>query len=69
MPPYLSVSGAAAYLSLTPKSLYHRIERRTIPFIRRQRRIWFDQAALDRWMRKGIVDGTHEPSTSVPVGA
>jgi excisionase family DNA binding protein len=61
MPPFLSVPSAAAYLSLTPKSMYHRIARRTVPFIKQGRRILFDQAALDRWMSRAKIDATNAP--------
>jgi excisionase family DNA binding protein len=53
---YLTIRDAATYLSLTERALYHRIDRRTVPFIKRGRRVWFDRVALDRWMRDGAVD-------------
>jgi excisionase family DNA binding protein len=53
---YLSIRDAATYLSLTTRALYHRVDRRTVPFIKRGHRVWFDRIALDRWMREGAVD-------------
>ena len=53
---YLNVRDAATYLSLTTRALYHRVDRRTVPFIKRGHRVWFDRVALDRWMRDGAVD-------------
>jgi excisionase family DNA binding protein len=53
---YLNIRDAATYLSLTTRALYHRVERRTVPFIKRGHRVWFDRLALDRWMRDGAVD-------------
>lgn len=50
------MGGAAAYLSLTKKALYHRVSRREIPFIKQGRRVLFDRYALDRWMEKKAVD-------------
>ena len=55
---YLGVSAAAVYLSLSKKAIYHRVARRTIPFIKRGKRVFFDSQALDRWMRRGRVDAT-----------
>jgi excisionase family DNA binding protein len=53
---YLDARGAASYLSLTKKALYHRVSRRSIPYIRVGRLLRFDRDALDRWMRRGSVD-------------
>ena len=53
---YLTIRDAAGYLSLTERALYHRVERRTVPYIKRGHRVWFDRFALDRWMREGAVD-------------
>jgi excisionase family DNA binding protein len=55
-PRFLTVHAAAAYLSLSRRALYHRVERGSIPFLRRGRRLWFDRKALDRWMAAGGVD-------------
>ena len=55
---YLDVSAAAVYLSLSEKAIYHRVARRTIPFIKRERRVLFDTHALDRWMRRSSIDAT-----------
>jgi excisionase family DNA binding protein len=46
----------AVYLSLSTRALYHRVERRTIPFVKRGRRLWVDRLALDRWMTAGTSD-------------
>jgi excisionase family DNA binding protein len=55
-PRFLTVHAAAAYLSLSRRALYHRVERRSIPFLKRGRRLWFDRTVLDRWMAAGAVD-------------
>jgi excisionase family DNA binding protein len=55
-PRFLTVHATAAYLSLSTRAIYHRVERRTIPFLKRGRRLWFDRLALDRWMTAGAVD-------------
>ena len=56
---YLDAGGAASYLALTKKAVYHRVSRRTIPYIRVGRLLRFDRDALDRWMRKSAVDSRH----------
>jgi excisionase family DNA binding protein len=58
---YLDARGAASYLALTKKAVYHRVSRRTIPYIRVGRLLRFDRDALDRWMRKSAVDSRHAP--------
>jgi excisionase family DNA binding protein len=60
-PRYLDVRGTAAYLALTRKALYHRVSRRSIPFIKVGRLLRFDRQALDRWIRKGAVDNGGGP--------
>jgi excisionase family DNA binding protein len=55
-PRFLTVHAAAAYLSLSRRALYHRVERRSIPFLKRGRCLWFDRTVLDRWMAAGAVD-------------
>jgi excisionase family DNA binding protein len=55
-PRFLTVHAAAVYLSLSRRALYHRVERRSIPFLKRGRRLWFDRKVLDRWMAAGAVD-------------
>ena len=41
-------------------SLYHRVNRRQMPFVRKGRVIRFDRFALDRWMAKGVRHGFDE---------
>jgi excisionase family DNA binding protein len=56
VPRFLTVPATAVYLSLSTRALYHRVERRTIPFLKHGRRLWFDRQALDRWMSAGAID-------------
>jgi len=51
-PYWLDVPAAARYLCMTPHAIYHRINRRDIPFVRQGRMVRFDRHELDRWMRK-----------------
>src|SRR5438128_8727427 len=59
-PRWLDVDTAAQYLCMSRHALYHRISRRQIPFVRRDRIIRFDRQALDRWMSKGVRNGFEE---------
>lgn len=68
-PRYLDIPAASSYLSLTKRALYLRVANRSIPFIKKGRRVWFDRVALDRWMREGEIDGTarelHQPARNL----
>lgn len=48
---YLSTNEAARYLGATPKSVYHRVAARAIPFIKVGKKLWFDRQALDQWLQ------------------
>jgi excisionase family DNA binding protein len=50
---FLDVAGAAAYLSTTPKSIYHRVERGRLPHHRAGGRLLFDRAELRGWVERG----------------
>ena len=59
-PRWLDVDAAARYLCMSRHSLYHRVNRRQMPFVRQGRVIRFDRFALDRWMAKGVRHGFDE---------
>ena len=59
-PRWLDVQAAADYLCMSTDALYHRVQRRQIPFVRRGRIVRFDRLALDRWMDKGARHGFEE---------
>jgi len=50
---FLDVDGAAAYLSTTPKAIYHLVERRRLPHRRAGGRLLFDRAELRAWVEGG----------------
>jgi excisionase family DNA binding protein len=50
---YLTVSEAAAYLSLAKQTLYGFTSNRTIPFIKKAKRLLFLKSDLDRWLAGG----------------
>ena len=50
---FLDVAGAAAYLSTTPKAVYHQVERGRLPYRRVGGRLLFDRAELRAWVERG----------------
>ena len=50
---FLDVAGAAAYLSTTPKAIYHQVERGKLPYHRAGGRLLFDRAELRAWVERG----------------
>jgi len=53
----LSISEAAAFLRLSPKTLYFYVWQRKIPFIKYAGRLWFEKDRLAKW----IYDHRVEP--------
>ena len=49
---FLDVAGAAAYLSTTPKAIYHQVERGRLPHHRAGGRLLFDRAELRAWVER-----------------
>jgi excisionase family DNA binding protein len=50
---FLSVEGAAEYLSTTPRAIYHLVERRRLPHYRPDGRLLFDRAELRAYVERG----------------
>jgi excisionase family DNA binding protein len=50
---FLDADGAAEFLGLTRKALYHLLERRRLPHHRPAGRLLFDRAALRAWVESG----------------
>lgn len=50
---YLTVSEAARYLNLAKQTLYGFTSSRTIPFIKRAKRLLFTKSDLDAWLAQG----------------
>lgn len=55
---YLTVKGAAEYLSMTPQAVYDRVRRGSIPVIRDGRTLRFDIQDLDLMMRRNRVEAS-----------
>jgi excisionase family DNA binding protein len=53
--PWLTVEGAAAYLSTSPDGIRAAVKRQQIPSHRVNGRRLFDRAELDAWVRGGDV--------------
>jgi excisionase family DNA binding protein len=50
---FLDVEGAATYLGLSRKAVYHLVERRRLPHYRPAGRLLFDRAELRAWVEAG----------------
>ena len=50
---YLTVSEAARYLNLAKQTVYGFTSSRTIPFIKRAKRLLFTKSDLDAWLAQG----------------
>jgi predicted DNA-binding transcriptional regulator AlpA len=53
---YLKTSAAAQYLGVTPKSLYHRVAGRTIPYSKVGKSLVFDAVLIDQWVASKRVN-------------
>ena len=50
---YLTISEAATYLNLAKQTLYGFTSNRSIPFIKRAKRLLFQKSDLDSWLAQG----------------
>jgi excisionase family DNA binding protein len=50
---YLTINEAAGYLNLAKQTLYGFTSSRTIPFIKRAKRLLFTKSDLDDWLAQG----------------
>ena len=50
---YLTIAEAAGYLKLAQQTLYGFTSGRTIPFIKRAKRLLFTKSDLDEWLAQG----------------
>lgn len=60
--PYLTVAECAAYLGLTPKAVYHLVERGQLPCARLGRRVLFVRRSVDATVR-GLERVSHRDDT------
>ena len=51
----MSVKEAAAYVGLSPHTVYGMVSQRRIPYLKVGRLVKFDQAMLDAWLKKHTI--------------
>src|SRR5690606_34112661 len=56
----LTVKQAAEFLNLTVPTLYGKVHRREIPFMKRSKRLYFSQESLMEYIKKGRVPALDE---------
>lgn len=49
----LNVNEAAIFLNLAPQTLYGFTSNRTIPFIKKGKKLYFEKSALEKWLSSG----------------
>jgi len=47
---YMMLSACSVYLHLSPKTLYSKVCRHEIPFVKAGGRLLFDKEEIDRWL-------------------
>lgn len=50
---FLTIKEASNFLSLAPQTLYGFTSNRTIPFIKRGKKLYFQKSDLDKWLAEG----------------
>jgi len=50
---FLNLKGAAEFLGLAPQTVYGLISRKLIPYMKRQKRVYFSKAELIQWLESG----------------
>lgn len=57
---YLTVGGAADFLSLSVPTIYSKVSRREIPYMKRGKRLYFLREDLENFLRNGRVKTINE---------
>ena len=50
---FLNLNEAAAFLNLSPQTLYGFTSKRKIPFIKKGKKLYFKQSDLEKWLETG----------------
>ena len=50
---FLNVQEAAAFLNLTPPTIYSKVSKGEIPFMKRSKRLYFSKTELQEYVKKG----------------
>lgn len=61
-----SIPEAAQFLNLAPQTLYGFTSNRTIPFIKKGKKLYFRQSDLERWLTDGRKATVKELQTAIP---
>lgn len=51
----MSVKEAAAYIRVSPHTVYAKVSKREIPYVKVGRSVRFDKGALDAWLEEHTV--------------
>lgn len=57
---HLSIKEASVFLNLAPQTLYGFTSNRTIPFIKKGKRLYFKKSDLEVWLNDGRKDSLKE---------
>ncbi|MBL7815210.1 MAG: helix-turn-helix domain-containing protein [Saprospiraceae bacterium] len=52
-PVRMNITQAASYLSLSVQTIYSKTSLRTLPHIKKGKRLYFERDALDKWLLEG----------------
>ncbi|MBR9861711.1 helix-turn-helix domain-containing protein [bacterium] len=52
---YLSVTEAAEFLNITPPTIYSKVSRKELPYMKRNGRLYFSMAELTNYLESGKV--------------
>ena len=59
-PRWLTIDQAAAYIGFAKGTLYHWVNQRQIPFVKKGRSLRFDRLVLDEWMERDRVQSVDD---------
>ena len=57
---YLSIEEAASYLKIAKQTLYSFTSKRTLPFLKKGKKIYFEKTQLDTWLKQGLKKSVSE---------
>lgn len=60
----LTIQGAAEFLQLSVPTIYAKVHRRELPFMKRSKRLYFDKSELLAYIKKGRALTTEEVGTA-----
>lgn len=60
----LTIQGAAEFLRLSVPTIYAKVHRRELPFLKRSKRLYFEKAELLAYLKEGRTLTTNEAETA-----